>query len=119
MAAPLWAALAALADQGQSSAVGFMNPTLYQAQCAGEPGVQRRHGGEQPARAAPAPSNPPHVPSGPYYPATPGYDLATGLGTPIADALVGRLLQPPPATRVPSVTRRLGVVGARPRAARR
>ena len=36
MAAPLWGALAALADQGQPATVGFMNPALYQAQCAGD-----------------------------------------------------------------------------------
>ncbi len=94
MAAPLWGALAALADQGQSSPVGFVNPTLYQAQCGGSPVFNDvTVGNNQPA--ASLPSNPPRVPAGPYYPATSGYDLASGLGTPIASALVGRLRSAP------------------------
>jgi len=97
MSSPLWAALAALADQGQSSSVGFMNPTLYQAQCAGSPVFNDvTVGNNQPVGFAP--SDPPHSPAGPYYRATPGYDLATGLGTPIANALVGLLRSPPPGT---------------------
>ena len=101
MAAPLWSALAALADQGQSSTVGFMNPALYQAQCAGDPVFNDVTTGDNEPSGS-VPSDPPHVPSGPYYPATPGYDLATGLGTPVADALVA-MLQSPPADVCPSV----------------
>ncbi len=97
MAAPLWGALAALADQGQGSSVGFLNPALYQAQCAGSPVFNDiTTGNNQPAGSAP--SNPPRSPSGPYYPATPGYDLASGLGTPVAGALVSRLRAPPPSS---------------------
>jgi subtilase family serine protease len=97
MSAPLWAALAALADQGQSSTVGFMNPALYQAQCAASPVFNDvTMGNNQPLGSAP--SNPPRLPAGPYYQATLGYDLASGLGTPIAAALVSRLRAPPPST---------------------
>jgi hypothetical protein len=95
MSSPLWAALAALADQGQS--VGFLNPTLYQSQCTASAVLNDvTVGNNQPLGSAP--SNPPHVPSGPYYQATPNYDLATGLGTPIASALVSWLDSPPPST---------------------
>jgi len=95
MSAPLWAAIAALADEGQPSPVGFLDPALYQAQCqAGSPFNDVTAGNDQPVGSTP--SDPPHTPPGPYYPATPGYDLATGLGTPIAATLVGRLRSPPP-----------------------
>ncbi len=95
MSSPLWAAIAALADQGQASPVGFLNPTLYQAQCqAGPPFNDVTVGNNQPLGSSPG--DPPHAPPGPYYPATSGYDLATGLGTPVADALVSRLRAPPP-----------------------
>ncbi|HEY5023636.1 MAG TPA: protease pro-enzyme activation domain-containing protein, partial [Acidimicrobiales bacterium] len=94
MASPLWAALAALADQGQSSSVGFLNPPLYQMQCGGSSGFNDvTVGNNQPVGSVP--SNAPHLPAGPYYSATSGYDLATGLGTPIASVLVGRLRSPP------------------------
>jgi hypothetical protein len=95
MSSPLWGALAALANQGQPSPVGFLNPVLYQARCqAGAPLNDITVGNNQPSGSAP--SNPPPVPPGPYYPTTSGYDLATGLGTPVADALVSRLRAPPP-----------------------
>ena len=50
MSSPLWAAVAALADQGQPSSVGFLNPTLYEAQCQAGVAVQRRHGRHRPTR---------------------------------------------------------------------
>ena len=97
MSAPLWAAIAALADQGQPSSVGFLNPALYQAQCQASPPFNDvTVGNDQPLGSAP--SDPPHLPPGPYYPATAGYDLATGLGTPVAAALVSWLRAPPPGT---------------------
>ena len=99
MSSPLWAALVALADAGQPS-VGFMNPTLYQAQCGGSPVFDDvTVGNNQPVGSAP--SNPPRSPAGPYYRATPGYDLAPRARHPDRrSALVGRL-RAPRARRVP------------------
>ena len=54
MSSPLWAAIAALADQGQASPVGFLNPTLYQAQCqAGPPFNDVTVGNNQPLGSSP------------------------------------------------------------------
>jgi subtilase family serine protease len=97
MSSPLWGALTALADQGQPSPVGFLNPVLYQAGCEANPPFNDITVGDNQPQGS-VPSNIPHVPSGPFYPATPGYDQATGLGTPVADALVGQLRSPPPGT---------------------
>ena len=94
---PLWAALAALADeQGQPSPVGLRSIPLCTRPAAwrARPSTTSRSGNNQPIGSAP--SDPAEAPRGPYYPATAGYDLATGLGTPVADALVNRLRAPPP-----------------------
>jgi kumamolisin len=72
-AAPIWAGIAALIDEYLKKQgvhpIGFMNPALYTLAATHQP-------------------NPPFhdVTTGDnlYYPATPGYDLATGLGTPDA-----------------------------------
>ena len=53
-------------------------------------------GNNQPVGSVP--SNPPRGVAAPYYQAAPGYDLATGLGTPVASALVNWLRSPPPST---------------------
>jgi kumamolisin len=73
LATPVWAALAALIDQYLRSKgdhpVGFANPLLYQ--------LARR-----------SPPYPPYhdvtVGTNDFYPAGPGYDMVTGLGTPNA-----------------------------------
>jgi len=94
MSSPLWGALAVLADQGHAR-VGFMNPVLYQAQCQASSSFNDvTQGNNQPIGSPP--SDPPDAPGGPYYPATRGYDLATGLGTPIAPDIVAALHTPPP-----------------------
>lgn len=69
--APIWAGIAALIDQYLQQqglpSVGFMNPALYHI------------------AAHPDPATAFHdvtIGTNLYYPATPGYDLATGLGTP-------------------------------------
>lgn len=66
--APLWGAYTAILNQGLGGPVGFLNPTLYML-------------GQ---RASSLPENPYHdVTSGTnlFYPATSGYDLATGWGS--------------------------------------
>jgi subtilase family serine protease len=84
MASPLWAAVAALADaQGPGSGVGDMSPALYQAGCAQpDPFFDVTTGNNQ------------ALPGYPYASAGPNDDLATGLGTPDAAALVPDLLAP-------------------------
>ncbi len=84
-AAPLWAALVAIVDNGCAAGpVGFINPRLYQA-----------------ARLGPSPFN--DITKGDNaiasfaegrYPATSGYDMASGLGSPIAPTLLDALCAP-------------------------
>ncbi len=76
-AAPIWAGMTALMNQylkqrGESSA-GFLNPVLY-ALTAGKPAYPPFHDVT--------------IGTNLVYPATPGYDLASGLGTPDAWNLV-------------------------------
>jgi len=81
-AAPLWAALVALADQNCACSLGYLNPALYNAAVgapasfndittAGTNDYLNAHSGS--------------------YPTTAGYDMATGLGTPVASALATQL----------------------------
>ncbi len=84
MSSPLWAAVAALADQRNGGAgIGAMNPALYQAGCAASPPFYDVTSGTNEAIAG-----------YPSYAAGPNYDLATGLGTPDAAALVPDLVSP-------------------------
>jgi len=85
-AAPLWAALAARLndyceapydDAAPSYTLGFLNPVLYQIAAEGEPGFHDITQGNNSYSATGAPQ----------YPATPGYDMATGLGSPDATEL--------------------------------
>jgi subtilase family serine protease len=84
-AAPLWAALVALADAGVACShgpVGFLNPALYRA--AGSAYAADFHditSGNNDFTAT----------NGGRYPAGTGYDMASGLGTPDAAALAGTL----------------------------
>jgi kumamolisin len=80
-AAPLWAGIAALANQsaGQRKRrpLGFLNPALYALGAGASRGADFhdvRAGGNL------------------FYPATPGWDYSTGLGTPDANSLVQALL---------------------------
>ena len=76
-AAPFWAALIALADQQGNRKLGFLNPALY-ALGSSSGGASIFHdvtgGGNL------------------YYPATPGWDYSTGLGSPDAAKLIPALL---------------------------
>ena len=77
---PVWAGLIALADASNangcsaSAPLGFLNPSLY-AVAAGS-------GAADAFRDVTSGDNNPSTTGA--YPATPGYDMATGLGTPIA-----------------------------------
>jgi len=83
LASPVWAALVALSNQAcPAGPAGFLNPTLYEAGggaiasgatndiVAGNNDLLNRYG---------------------LYPATPGYDMASGLGSPAVPALAAEL----------------------------
>ncbi|HEX6799478.1 MAG TPA: S53 family peptidase [Ktedonobacterales bacterium] len=82
-AAPLWAALVALADRERAAqhkpALGFLNPALYQL-------------GSRSSSAGPSPYHDVTAGGNLYYPATPGWDYSTGWGTPDAATLVADLV---------------------------
>ncbi|HLH66642.1 MAG TPA: protease pro-enzyme activation domain-containing protein [Solirubrobacteraceae bacterium] len=84
-AAPVWAALLALADASarcSQSPVGYADPALYRAASADYTAYFNDvTSGDNDFTGA----------TGGLYPAGPGYDMATGLGTPRAAALVGAL----------------------------
>jgi subtilase family serine protease len=84
-AAPLWAALLALINASSAchgSPVGFANPALYRA--AGS-----AYGSD--FNDVTSGNNDFSGTNGNLYPAGPGYDMATGLGTPIAGGLAASL----------------------------
>jgi hypothetical protein len=90
-AAPLWAAFCALANQlslaTNGTYLGFLNPALYNiaaSSCYGQCFHDITNGNNIGA----------HTP-GLYY-ATNGYDLCTGLGTPMGTNLINALVWPPP-----------------------
>jgi hypothetical protein len=79
---PLWSGLVALADASTvngcsvSAPLGFLNPDLYEV--AAGPGAADAYNDVTSGDNNPN-DNPAYA-----YPATPGYDMATGLGSPIA-----------------------------------
>ncbi|MGH9097029.1 MAG: hypothetical protein ACRDWB_06365, partial [Acidimicrobiales bacterium] len=80
--APVWAALVALADQGCNRPAGLLNPALYAHPSAFNDITS---------------GNNDFTPSGNtsgLYPAGPGYDMASGLGTPTAALLAPGVLCP-------------------------
>ncbi len=111
MSAPLWGALAALADQGQASSVGFLNPALYQAQCLASPPFNDvTVGNNQPLGSQP--SNPPRLAGGALLPGHRGVRH----GHRPRDPHRRRPREPTPSTsarRLPGGERDLGVVGPR------
>ena len=77
-ATPLWASMLADVESHRAPArAGFLNPLLYAAAAAAPAGVFHdiTIGGND------------YTGNGGPYPATPGYDLATGLGSPVATGL--------------------------------
>lgn len=82
-AAPFWAGLIALANQQGNRKLGFLNPALYEIGQAGASGAT--FGGAAPFHDVTAGGNL-------YYQATPGWDYATGWGSPDAAAIVAALL---------------------------
>ena len=84
-AAPVWAALLADADSSTAchgSAIGFANPALYAAAGSG-------YGSD--FNDITSGNNDYTASNGGLYPAAPGYDMASGLGTPSAGNLAAAL----------------------------
>ncbi len=87
-AAPLWAALTTVVNQGCASPAGFLNQKLYAAGASGSPPFNDITAGNNDLF--------PSLHTGPpLYQATTGYDLASGWGTPKAGALLGTLTGAP------------------------
>ena len=84
-AAPLWAALVALANQGCACDLGFLNTALYNVAAA------QSSGGAKALNDIITGNNDYLGNHAGTYPATAGYDMASGLGTPIATNLVAQL----------------------------
>ncbi len=92
-AAPLWAALLAVIDQGLPGPAGLINPVLYAAgSCAASPFNDITTG-----------SNAFLAVSQGRYPATAHYDVATGWGSPTAPGLLADLASPPTCPTVTGV----------------
>jgi subtilase family serine protease len=107
-AAPLWAALFTLANAACPSAVGFVNPTLYQAYLK-DPVVV---GHDVTGVSNPYNNNTNDYTgtSGGQYPVLTGYDMATGLGSPIANALIADMCDAMPGwTFLPGTAHNLSV----------
>jgi hypothetical protein len=85
-AAPLWAALLALTDaKCPSSPVGFANPLLYFDHPPDTNDIVQKTGSANNNDYT-------HFKAAlPYYPVLTGYDMATGLGSPIGGSLADRL----------------------------
>jgi subtilase family serine protease len=91
-AAPVWAALMALANAQASCAgktIGFANPSLYALAGSNYAGYFRDISLANP-RTGRA-DNDALQTNGGLYPVTPGYDMTTGLGAPLGAALAGAL----------------------------
>jgi subtilase family serine protease len=82
VAAPLWAAIIALADQSAGRHLGFINPALYQ--------IGRSTHSHQAFHDVTTGSNTVKLPARTIvgYPAAPGWDPLTGWGSPNAQALI-------------------------------
>jgi hypothetical protein len=74
---PLWAALLSIVNQGRGTPVGFVNPALYQKSGGGTLQLNDVVSGNNDFTGTNAGK----------YPATAGFDMATGLGTPVGCSL--------------------------------
>ena len=99
LSAPLWASLIALADASNScmgKEIGFANPILYRVAASDPTAFNDVTVGDNDLTGKLKGK----------YPATTGYDMATGLGTPNAavlpDALCGRAAADPVSVKVPA-----------------
>jgi len=100
-AAPLWAAFAALADASPACrgvSIGFANPALYEIASTAYAGNFNDITEPDPKSGQSTndvfwnePLEALHL-----FPVTPGYDMATGLGSPIGETLAGALCGLPP-----------------------
>jgi subtilase family serine protease len=95
-AAPLWAALAATIDSTSTCAahpVGFLNPALYRIAAASSADFNDITFGDNDVTGT----------NNGAYPASTGYDMATGLGTPAGTQLATDLCnsEPPPSSTPP------------------
>ncbi len=122
-AAPLWAAFATLANASADCAgttLGFVNPVLYELAGAGTATYSADFHDITSTQASPfsgiagndvfAGTNTLN-PKG-LYPVLDGYDMATGLGTPIVNTLGSSLCSPPtPVISVSPASNRSGTVG--------
>ncbi|MHB1986428.1 MAG: S53 family peptidase [Acidimicrobiales bacterium] len=83
-ASPSWAAITADLDQAAGTSLGLLNPTLYSL--AGNPTTYAAD-----FHDVTVGNNQDPYPSAPGFPANTGYDLPTGLGTPIVSGLIHSL----------------------------
>lgn len=90
---PQWAAITAIADQKAGGRLGFLNKALYhigQAQDHYAASLHDVTSGNNSVTEADSNNNPVVIAG---FDAGPGWDPTTGLGSPIADNLVGYLIQ--------------------------
>jgi subtilase family serine protease len=88
-ATPLFAGIVALADQVAGHSLGLINPALYQLAAQHKPGIVDVTKGNNTASF----TQDGHKQTVTGFPARPGYDLATGLGTVNAPSFVPELAQ--------------------------
>jgi hypothetical protein len=96
--APLWAALVALTDEGAPGhRLGLLNPSLYRVASTTPSAFTDITVGQNDAHEAGSPPNNNDtctyngMGDQPCYEATPGYDMVTGLGTPVGAVLASAI----------------------------
>ncbi len=93
-AAPLWAALIADVDSGCSAPAGFLNPTLYSSFSSGALSLNDITVGNNDYTGT----------NNGDYPATVGYDMASGIGTPEGPTVAANLCPPTSSQAAPVFT---------------